>query len=152
MSALHHLLRRSTGALALVLAFAVLLGSVCPRGWFLCVHDGALALVDGHHANGSDAAGCDEDDDCPSGCPEGEGCPEGDDCAEGAGCLDMAVSFVLDDQTNATLIWGTLPSGPLIARLPDLNAAAALRTGSPPHELAGGPPPSPFVSHIRLQV
>lgn len=158
MSALHHLLRRSTGAVALVLALAVLLGSVCPRGWFLCVHDETFALVDAHHANGSGPADCDHDDECPSGCPERDGCPAGggcpgdDGCPDGAGCLDLAVSFVLDDQTNAALVWGTLPSGPLIAHLPDLDAAAALRCGSPPPGLAGGPPPSPFVSLIRLQV
>lgn len=142
MSALHHLLRRSAGALALVLAFAVLIGSLCPRGWFICVHDEAFVLVDGHHANADDAA-C-GDDGCPA-----DGCPSTP--TEDTGCLDLALSFVLDDQTVALPVRGVLPSGPVLASLPDLTAAA-VTVCVPSRDLVGGPPPSPFVIHIRLLV
>lgn len=142
MSALHHLLHRSAGALALVLAFAVLLGSLCPRGWFVCVHDEAFVLVDGHHANADDAACGDE------GCPA-DGCPSAP--AEDNGCLDLALSFVFDDQTVAVPVWGVMPRGPVLASLPDLSAAA-IAVCVPSCDLVGGPPPSPFVTHIRLLV
>lgn len=143
MSALHHLLRRSAGALALVLAFAVLLGSLCPRGWFVCVHDEAFVLVDGHHANADDSA-CGGHDGClADGCPSVPG--------EENGCLDLALSFVLDDQTVAVPVWSVMPRGPVLASLPDLNAAADAAC-VPSHDLVGGPPPSPFITHIRLLV
>jgi len=134
MSALHHLLHRSAGAIALVLACMVLLGSLCPRGWFVCVHDHELALVDAHHAQ------------------EHDGCAEADCCPGDAGsCQDLALSLVLDDQTTALLVWGVLPAGAVLATLPDLNAAA-MNQRLPRRAILGEPPPSPFVSHIRLLV
>ena len=133
MSALHHLLRRSAGALALVLAFAVLVGSLCPRGWFVCVHDEAFVLVDGHHAN--EQSTCGEEDCCPA-----------DD-----NCLDLALSLVLDDQTVALPMLAALPSGPVISSVPNLTAAA-LNACTPLRAVIGGPPPSPFVSHVCLLV
>jgi hypothetical protein len=143
MSALHHLLQRSAGATALMLALAVLMGSLCPRGWFVCVHDETMALVDGnhavdgHHADGQD--GCGERDCCPTG-----GAP-------GADCLDLALSLVLDDQTIVSPVWTALPAGTVLASLPDLTAAAS-RGSVPLRALIGGPPPSPFTTHIRLLV
>ena len=114
------------------------MGSLCPRGWFVCLHDEAMVLVDGHHADGHD--GCGEKDCCPI---------RG---VAGAGCLDLALSLVLDDQTVALPTWAALPAGPVIASLPDLTAAAA--NGSTPvrASILDGPPPSPFVAHIRLLV
>lgn len=146
MSALHHLLRRSAGAMALVLAFAVLLGSLCPRGWFVCVHDEAFVLVDGHHANADDAA-CGEHG-CPAdGCPAAPPAPADDH----DGCLDLALSFVFDDQSVALPVREELPSGPVLSCLPDLSAAA-FAVCVPSRELTGGPPPSRFIAHIRLLV
>ena len=131
MSAVRHLLRRSAGVLALVLAVAVLLGSLCPRGWFVCVHEDAVELVDGQHA---DAADC-RDHAC---------------CHED-GCLDLAVSLVLDDQAVALPSWAALPAGDILAELPDLTIAAA-DAWWPCATAIDDPPPSPFVSHIRLLV
>ncbi|MBA3700719.1 MAG: hypothetical protein H0W78_17870 [Planctomycetes bacterium] len=137
MSALHHLLHRSTGAIALALAFAVLVGSLCPRGWFVCVHAETVALVDEHHAqDGSAGQACGEHDCCPH---------------DSDGCLDLALSLVLDDQTAAWQVWGALPSGAVLATVPDLSSAAGNAWASA-HQMVGGPPPSPFVVHIRLLV
>ncbi len=136
---LHHL-RRYTGALALALAFAVLLSSLCPRGWFVCVHDEALVLVDGHHANehAGESATCGAEDCC---------------AGDQEGCLDLALSLVLNDQTMALPIWNVLPSGPVLANLPDLAAAARARTdGLPRPDADAQPPPWSFVCHIRLLV
>ncbi len=141
MSALHHLLRRSAGALALVLAFAVLLGSLCPRGWFVCVHEHDMVLVDGAHAQ--DQAGCNDDDCCPA------------DAAGADGCLDLALSLVLDDQIKPLPVRDVLPAGVVWATLPDLTAAAQSVWLPPDARMGarlGEPPPSPFVSHIRLLV
>lgn len=135
MSSLHHLLRRCAGAIALVLACAVVVGSLCPRGWFVCVHEHDVVLVDGTHAQ--DQGDCADADCCP---------------AEGAGgCLDLALSLVLDDQTTALPVWGVLPPGSVLATLPDLNAAAQSKWLAFAATL-GEPPPSPFVSHICLLV
>jgi hypothetical protein len=135
MSTLHHLLRRCTGAIALVLACAVLVGSLCPRGWFVCVHEHDLVLVGGAHVQ--------EQGDCP----DADCCPADDD----TGCLDLALSLVLDDQTTALPVWGVLPPGVVFATLPDLKAAAQ-SVWLPLDANLGEPPPSRFVSHICLVV
>lgn len=136
MSSLLHQLRRCAGATALVLAFAVLVGSLCPRGWFVCVHEHDVVLVDGAHAQ--EHGDCAETDCCPTD-------------ADTGGCLDLALSLVLDDQTNASLVWGVLPAGTVLAILPDLNAAAQNKWLTVAATL-GEPPPHPFVSHICLLV
>lgn len=136
MSSLNHVLRRSAGAIALVLAVAVLMGSLCPRGWFVCVHEHDVVLVDGTHA--LEHGDCADTDCCPAD-------------AETGGCLDLALSLVLDDQTNTSPAWGVLPPGTVLAKLPDLNAAAQNKWLSFAATL-GEPPPSPFVSHICLLV
>ena len=135
MSVLHHLLRRRIGAIALVLACAVLVGSLCPRGWFVCVHEHGVVLVDAAHAQEHGA------------CADADCCPADDD----AGCLDLALSLVLDDQTNALPGWDVLPPGAVLATLPDLNAAAQSKWLAFAATL-GEPPPSPFLSHICLLV
>lgn len=120
-----------------MLAFAVLLGSLCPRGWFVCVHEHGVVLVDGAHA--LEQGECAEADCCPA------------DADGAGGCLDLALSLVFDDQTAALPIWDALPTGALLATLPDLNAAAQ-SVWLPLGAMLGEPPPSPFVSHIRLLV
>jgi len=141
MSAVRHLLRRCTRAIALVLALGVLLGSLCPRGWFVCVHEHGVVLVDGAHAQ--DQADCNDDDCCPA------------DAAGADGCLDLALSLVLDDQITPMPVRDVLPAGVVWATLPDLKVAAQsvrLPLGAWFGTKLGEPPPSPFVSHIRLLV
>jgi hypothetical protein len=135
MSAVHHLLRRCTGAIALVLACAVVVGSLCPRGWFVCVHEHDVVLVDGAHAQ--------EQGDCP----DADCCPADDH----TGCLDLALSLVFDDRTTALPAWDALPPGMVLATLPDLKAAAQ-SAWLPLKATLGEPSPALFVSPIRLLV
>ena len=173
MFALHHLLRRSAGALALVLAFAVMLSSLCPRGWFICMHDEAFVLVDGHHANADKASRGDHacgDHACGDRASGDRACGDQTHPAdesptvlsfpadapagvpvEDSGCLDFALSFVLDDLVVALPIREDLPHGPVLASLPDLTAAA-VAVCVPWSDMVGGPPPLLFVIRIRLLV
>lgn len=139
MSALDHVWHRSAGAVALLVAFAVLLGSLCPRGWFVCVDGETIALVGEHHADGHHTNAHHGEHDCGQ-----TNCGDKD-------CLDFALSLVLDDQTVAPVNWGVLPPGFVLASLPDLTAAVA---SSPRLWCADihDPPPLPFVSQIRLLV
>ena len=139
MSALDHVWHRSAGALALVVAFAVLLGSLCPRGWFVCLDGENIALVDEHHADGHHTNAHHGEHDCGQ-----TNCGEKD-------CLDFALSLVLDDQTVVPGNWAVLPAGCVLARLPDLTAAAANTTTRWCADIHV-PPPLPFVRHIRLLV
>lgn len=131
MTFLHPLLRRSAGLIALVLAFAVLVGSLCPRGWFVCMHEDTVALTGAGHA--ADQGGC--DDDC---------CPED-------GCLDLAISLVLDDQTAAANVPVALPVAPVVEFLPDARRGVAVLE-LPRHTLPGDPPLPDLIRHVRLLV
>lgn len=140
MSAFHHLLRRASGLFALGLALAVLMGSLCPRGWFVCVHPGQFELVDVQHAEGADV------------------CGESDCCADageaGDGCLDFAVSLVFDDQLAVpTLALSHLTGGVLVALpgLLDSSDRAVVLLGVSGEQIHS-PPVTPFLQHIRLLV
>ena len=126
------LLRRTAGLLALGLALAVLVGSLCPRGWFVCVHEQSVALTHTGHATGEGV--CDSDDCCPA-----------------QGCLDLAISLVLDDQIAAPLAPLALPVASLVEFLPDA-ARDAILLETPRHAQPGGPPLPDLIRHVRLLV
>lgn len=132
MTLLHPLLRRCAGLIALGLAFAVLVGSLCPRGWFVCVHEDSVALTGAGHA--ADQGACDEDDCCPE-----------------DGCLDLAISLVLDDQTAVATAPVALPVAPLVEFLPDARRGVAVLE-LPRHTLPGDPPLPALIRHVRLLV
>lgn len=132
MSALHPLLRRTAGLLALGLALVVLLGSLCPRGWFVCLHGQSVALADTGHA--ADDGTCGEEDCCP------------DD-----GCLDLAISLVLDDQAAGAPVVVSLPSAVVVELLPDAVLGATTPVLPAPGRLADPPLPD-LIRHVRLLV
>lgn len=133
MSVLHHLSRRTAGALALVLACAVLVGSLCPRGWFVCVHGQDIALAGADHAD------------------EEHGCTEQDCCPGTDGCLDLAISLVLDDQNAGAPLPVSLPESPMVGLLPD--ATRGVMTLESPRWIHLGDPPLPdLIRHVRLLV
>lgn len=132
MSALHLLLRRTAGLIALGLALAVLVGSLCPRGWFVCVHEDAVTLADAGHA--ADDGACGEDDCCPE-----------------DGCLDLAISLVLDDQAAVAPVTLTLPSAMLVQVLPDARHAVT-NVQVPSRGFMGDPPLPDLIRHVRLLV
>lgn len=115
-----------------MLALAVLMGSLCPRGWFVCVHEDAVALADAGHA--ADDGLCGEDDCCP------------DD-----GCLDLAISLVLDDQAAVAPVVLALPPAALVEVLPDARHAVAT-VQVPPRGFLGDPPLPDLIRHVRLLV
>jgi hypothetical protein len=127
--------QRRAGLIALALGLLVGLGSLVPRGWFLCLHDdGAVALADQAHASAQDAHHCIDD-----------GCGHDD-----TGCLDLAVALVLDDQPWAIAQLLVLPPAPLLLLLPSFDRVVLGRRSG----RAGVPAPSPpgQVLTIRLQV
>jgi hypothetical protein len=133
------ILRRSVGLIALALAVAVLLGSLCPRGWFVCLHQQTVALTDAGHA--TDGHGCVVDD----------GCGETDCCPGADGCLDLAISLVLDDLGAVAPVQVSLPVAPVIASLPDATHGLATLE-SPPRIRLGDPPLPDLIRHVRLLV
>ncbi len=145
MTLFHHL-QHSSRAIAFWVAVWLMAASCCPAGWFVCRHaDGEMALVDRGHAGLHVAAhdhDCSHDDihDCR------------DDLAGGVdGCLDLPVSLTADFQLHVLPVVVALPSCLVIDLLPDARQSAMTRCLKL-RELVGGPPPHPFVRHVRLLV
>jgi hypothetical protein len=136
MIPLHHLLRRSSRAMALGLVALLVVGSWCPRGWFVCLHEGEGMHLVGIDHSGDTAAG--DDDDCGGDC-----CPH-----DAEGCLDLAVSLVGDLQSHGSPVLPALPPGSLLAALPDLAHAVAVAGSLPSRGRIAESPPSFFVSHV----
>ncbi len=127
-----HQLRHSAGLIAVALACAVLIGSLCPRGWFVCVHAESVALTGAGHAaeHGScDSAACCTEDDC----------------------LDFAISLVLDDQVASIQAHVSLPLAPLVEILPDTRRGVG-SLESPRHMPPDDPPLPALIRHVRLLV
>jgi hypothetical protein len=140
MSVFHQLLRRASGLFALGLALALVMGSLCPRGWFICVQPGQVELVDVQHADGADACG---DSDC---------CADGIDV--GDGCLDFAVSLVFDDQLAVPTLALTHLTGGVKVALPgllDSSERIVAHVGAMRKQIHS-PPGTACLKHISLLV
>ena len=131
MPTFRHLLMSLRPGLALVLALLVTAASFCPRGWFVCLHDGTASLVGMDHVSEHH---CDE-------------CPIGHD----DGCLDLALSLIGDLQVHQLTFAPVLPVGNVLTCLPHLAQHARTRP-LPPPAWTLEPPPTPLVQHVCLLV
>lgn len=143
MSAFLRQLRCAPGLLALGLAFALVMGSLCPRGWFVCVHPDQLELVDEQHADGA------------SPCTVAA-CCTADRCAEDStGCLDFAVSLLLDDQVYvpvlalSRLVGGSCESLPGLVQTADQASSRAVAVLD---KQIDSPPRTSLQGEIRLLI
>ncbi len=153
MPACPYVLRCASRVFALGLALALVLGSLCPRGWFICVHPGQIALVDEQHAAG--AGECAEHTCCVDGKTETKAETKAERKTETpTGCLDYAVSLVFDDQLMVPSLTLTHLTGGMMAALPGLSDTSndTVRRFGAAAEPDHSPPGTIFLRHIRLLV